>query len=314
MNGNDILRSMNGIEDRFVISAKRERIIKHASNTKTLQRFVIGIAAAVALAIPAGAVYTQFEHKAAVREYFDENTADYLENKGLALNYVSENEHLRITLDTILSDGNIGSMVLTVEGLDSEGLDYIEDTPFFDMYIAEKKDNISNVDKEFLEGGGTVSFAVCTDTQYSLQKDLFVCDIDTEKEYIMTFDDRKNDTDLFNGLSFDISFKPNLEVREFKDNDGRHIWFSQIGYYTDEEETIRILDNWSVTSNNMRLLKRNSFLSDKIETSAQIYDRSPERTRPLGGGWFFNIVEISEYNEVKIGDFLNDEILFREVK
>jgi hypothetical protein len=74
-----------------------------------------------------------------------------------------------------------------------------------------------------------------------------------------------------------------------------------------------MLGNWSVTSNNMRLLKRNSFLSDKIETSAQIYNRSPERTRPLGGGWFFKIVEISEYNEVKIGDLLNDEILFKEV-
>lgn len=308
MNGNDILRAMNELDERFVISANRERTIKHSSK-KILQKFAVGIAAALALAIPAGAVYTQFEHKEVVREYFDDKTADYLEDKGLALNYVSENEHLRITVDTLLSDGNIGSILLTVDGLDSDGINYVENTPFFDMYITEKKDDISNSEKIFLEGGGSISPDVCTDTQYSLQKELYVCDIDIEKEYVLTFEDRKNDNDLFDEISFDISFRTNLETKMFEDKYGRHLWFSQIGYYTDEEETTRLLRNWSVTPENMRIFRKNSILHDNIELSAQIYDRSPENNKHKGCGWFNSIVEISEYNEVKMGD-----MLFREVE
>jgi hypothetical protein len=308
MNGNDILRAMNELDERFVISANRERTIKHSSK-KILQKTAVGIAAALALAIPAGAVYTQFEHKAAVQEYFDDKTADYLEDKGLALNYVSENEHLRITVDTLLSDGNIGSILLTVDGLDSDGINYVENTPFFDMYITEKKEDVSNSEKIFLEGGGSISPDVCNGTQYSLQKELFVCDIDIEKDFVLTFEDRKKDGDLFDGISFDISFRPNLETKKFEDKYGRLLWFSQIGYYTNEEETTRMLSNWSVTSENMRIFRKNSILSDNIELSSQTYDRRLERKKPMGCGWFFSIVEISEYNEVKIGD-----ILFREVK
>ncbi|MBO4866962.1 MAG: hypothetical protein J5582_10460 [Ruminococcus sp.] len=312
MNGNDILRSMNGIDDRFVISAKRERIIKHSSNKKILQKVTIGIAAAVALAIPAGAIYTQFEHKGAVMEYFDEKTADYLEDNGLALNYVSENEHFRITVDTVLSDGNVGSMVLTVESLDSEDIDYIGEKPFFDMYITEKND-VSTGDKIFLEGGGSIHHDVVTDTQYSFQKDLYLCDIDVEKDYVMTFGldrrDKKNDPELFDGISFDISFRPNVDVKEFEDEDGRHIYFSQIGFYTDEEETIRRLNHLSNTSEDIRLLRKNSILSDEINITSETYDRSSEKEKPKGCVWFSSIVEINDYNGARLGD-----MLFKEVK
>ncbi|MBR1750388.1 MAG: DUF4179 domain-containing protein [Ruminococcus sp.] len=137
MNGNDILRAMNGLDDRFVISASREHIVKRNKPKRIAARLAVGIAAAVVFTIPAGAAYSQFVHESAVMEYFTEDSVRYIEDKGLALNISDENEHLRITLDTLLSDGNIGTLIMTVEALDDEGQSCIRRGNMPDLYVTD---------------------------------------------------------------------------------------------------------------------------------------------------------------------------------
>ena len=317
MNGNDILRAMNGLDNRFVISANRERAVKHSKNKRIAARFAIGIAAAIVFAIPASAVYTQFIHKAAVQEYFADDTADYLENNGLALNYVSENEHLRLTVDTLLSDGHIGSMILTIEGLDEVGIECVQSSSFPEIYLSDVQTGdyipLHENGSPELTGGGSKNFDACTDTQITIQRELLLDEIDIDKDYILTFGmssehDAERDenhvlTDnVMEGLSMQANFRPNVDVKEFESENGESLWVSQLGFYTNEEDIVSKMVHLSSSDRNIALDRKNSIMSDEIETTAETYDNSPERTQPIGCGWFHSIVDITEYNGAEIGD------------
>ena len=318
MNGNDILRAMNGLDDKFIVSAGREHTIRQIRPKKLAVRFAVGIAAAVAFAIPAGAIYTQFIHKAAVQEYFAEGTADYLEDKGLAMNCTDENEHIRLTVDTLLSDGHIGSMILTIEGLDEAGIESLQYDGFPEIYLSDAQTGDYVVLHENgspeLVGGGRTDFDACTDTQITMHRELLLDEIDVNKDYILTFGMNTRDADIqrdehhvlvgsvMEGLSLQTNFSPNVDVKEFETEDGGHIWVSQLGFYTNEEEIVRRMSRLSGSDRNVKLASKNSILSDEIETTAETYDYSPERTQPIGCGWFHSIVEIDKYNGAKIGN------------
>ena len=319
MNGNDILRAMNGLDERFIVSARRELIVKHRGFSKRWASIAAGIAAAAVLAIPAAAyAYIQFVHAAAVQEYFSEESVEYLEEHGLALNYTDENEHIRLTVDTLLSDGHIGSMILTIEGLDEEGLECVQMNTFPEIYLADAQTGeyvkIHENGSPQILGGGNVYFDACTETQFTLWTELQLDKIDTDKDYILKFgmNVRRNSSEyemvhneygvlidnVMEGIAFETSLRPNVAVKELENKDGEKLWLSQIGYYSNEQAVISKMRNHY---NETRLLLGNSILKDKVEVISQSLDWSPERTQPLGCGWFDSIVDTDKYNGVEIG-------------
>ena len=318
MNGNDILRAMNGLDERFIVSARRELTVKRRGIGKRAARIAVGIAAAAVLAVPAAAyAYTQFVHNAAVQEYFSEESVEYLEEHGLALNYTDENEHIRLTVDTLLSDGHIGSMILTVEGLDEEGLECVQMTAFPEIYLADAQTGeyvkIHENGSPQILGGGTVYFETCTETQFTLWKELQLDKIDTDKDYILKFGMNacRNSSEyktvhneygvltdnVMEGISFETSFRPNVSIKELESEDGEKLWLSQIGYYSYKQAVISKIR----THYEMRLLRENSILTDKVEVIAQSLDWSPGRSQPIGCGWFGSIVETDKYKGVEMG-------------
>lgn len=314
MNGNDILRAMNGLDEKYIASARRSMSVKRGGLCKRAVRIAVGIAAAVALAIPAGAFYKQFIHKAAVQKYFTEGTVEYLEANGLVLDQTAENEHIRLTVDTLLSDGHIGSMILTVEGLDEEGLECVQNLPYPEIYLMDAQTGeyvvIHDNGSPEIIGGGHVDFDTCTETQFTMRRELQLDQIDTDKNYILTFGMNARDpnaerdeyhvlTDnVMEGISFETSFRPNVEVKELESEDGEKLWLSQIGFYSNEQG---IIDKMKNRNNEMRLLRKSGVLKDKVLFVASTLDWSPERTQPLACGWFDSIVEINKFEGVEIG-------------
>lgn len=316
MNGNDIMKAMNRIGERYIAEAGTERRIsaKRGGLKKNAAKIACVIAASLALAIPAGAVYTQFNHKAAVQEYFSEKSIKYLENNGLALNYTDENEHIRLTVDTLLSDGHIGSMVLTIEGLDEEGLKCVEKQHFIEVYLKDAQTGeyvmIHEDGSPEIIGGGRVDYDTRTETQFTIWRELQLDQIDTDRDYILAFGMNMRDNaqrneqhvlidNAMEGIAFETSFRPNVAVKEFKSDDGTKIWLSQIGYYSNEQSVINKMKNHSTA---MCLLRKDSIFKDEVGIKAGTLDWSPERPQPLACGWFDSIVELDKYDGVTIGD------------
>lgn len=114
MNGNDIMRAMSGIDDKFLSKAETRVNVKRNGLSKFTVKVICGIAVTSMLAIPAGAyAYKHFIHHDNVEHYI--KNADQLEGRDLALNAQTENDELKFTVDTLLCDGKQAYGVLTVE-------------------------------------------------------------------------------------------------------------------------------------------------------------------------------------------------------
>lgn len=313
MNGFDMLNAMGGIDERFICEYSALVPRKGGRLKRAVRTGVIIAAAAVIFAIPAGAFYSQFVHKAAVQKYFTEGSVEYLEEHGLALNFVDENEHVRLTVDTLLSDGHIGSMILTIEGLDEEGLQCVEKQPFEEIYLKDAETGeyvvLHDNGSSELVGGGEVDHDTCTGTQYTIRRELQLDQIDTDKDYILTFGMNARDPNaerdehhvlidnVMEGIEFATSFRPNVAVKELESEDGERIWLSQIGFYSSEQGVINKLRNHNTE---MRLIRKDGFFKDEVGMNASTLDWSPERPQPLACGWFDSIVEIDKYDGIEI--------------
>ena len=89
------------------------------------KRFITLMAAAALLgtgALGAGAYGIYVNHRQSVDSYLGEGAADTLEQQGLLDgSETAVSEHYKITQETVLSTGNITSIIVTVEGIDEEG-------------------------------------------------------------------------------------------------------------------------------------------------------------------------------------------------
>ena len=124
MNGNDILKAMNGLDEKFIVSANREHTVRPNRPKKLAVKLAVGIAAAMAFAIPAGAyAYNTFIHKENVEHII--KSSDELESRKLITNAVTDDGELRFTVETVLYDGCQLYGVLTVENLTDSGIKYM---------------------------------------------------------------------------------------------------------------------------------------------------------------------------------------------
>ena len=128
MNGNDIFRAMNGLNDKFIISANSEQTVKQGRKpAKSIFRIAVGIAAAAAFAIPVGAyAYNTLIHRDKVSIYYTEEGVQKLEENGLVSNRTIENGQIRLTIDTEICDGNYTSGLYTITALTDEAKEHIE--------------------------------------------------------------------------------------------------------------------------------------------------------------------------------------------
>lgn len=131
------------------------------------KRFVgFMIAAAVAASVPVAAIgYGIYvDHKQNVDSYLGAGAADDLENKGLfdGTN-IAENEHFRITKETILSTGNTTSMIVTIEGVDDEGRELLDSgdkclSLSFGDIIRHLGNNVKGMSSSVDKGSGYITY------------------------------------------------------------------------------------------------------------------------------------------------------------
>ena len=120
---NDKMLDIIGLADEAYL---REAESQPARQITHRRRFSAGLVAAAAAAavmtVTAGAVtVAKLIHKESVDYYYNEEMASEMELRGYASGQVTENEHVRMTLENLLVDENYAYGVVTVEYKDETG-------------------------------------------------------------------------------------------------------------------------------------------------------------------------------------------------
>lgn len=265
MKGNDLMKAMNGIDEKY-LSESEKIITKDRKLSKRTFKVAVSIAAAAALAIPVGAyAYNTFIHRDNVEQYLTNTELIEQQSPDAVKNYVTENDDYRITVDTVLSDGNIVMMVLTHEPKTDKGMQikaHVGGCPGACITYADGSEG--PFEQNGVPGipmtrtlGGYADTKETDSVSYEKTVSLFSCkDIDLSREVKVEFfaDERgrsgalkyfinRNDSGYegrneLEGLECTTSFAPNVKCVQLHSADGKTISMSSFDVYSDDPSVI----------------------------------------------------------------------------
>ena len=247
MNEYEFLNVTNGIDERFVDeyigikSAKPNTIKQRAGITMVL-------AAAVILMVPIGVyAFNALTHKNNVSVYYTYEGAQKLEQDGLANGFTIENEQMRLTLDTMLCDGNFASGVFTLTAITDEAKKHLESATTRLVYA-------DTGEVVYPTGGGSVSWYGQTHDEWEVSKTFCFpvknSYIDSSRairleflEYAETGEINEygdhivtENYDFCGGLYFDLPKEPNVPIKMLFSSDGYDITLSPYGVSHQDED------------------------------------------------------------------------------
>lgn len=281
------------------------------NKTKKINKRLVGfmIAAAVVAtgAISAGAyAYTHLINRSSVEMYLE--NADRVEASGKVENQVMENEHVRITLDTVISDGYTAMAVVTLDALDDYGRNFIKYTPYFMLRRTDTGEMI------FLNGGGGMddwTEQIKNDTvRYYHHIDLPGMDLSCDYEMIFfsyplfpddeeenfnghTFMLDENMIPVDNPLGYDfiakVNFEKNVDMVTLTGTNGKEITLSQFELISEEGNI------WNGLPDTLVLLRNDG--------TAEVTDQT--KLCGMGNSEYSNVlfgkfIELDEYKGVEI--------------
>ena len=224
------------------ITARKERITMKKNISKRSVAAIAAIAAALAMTVTAGAaVYKTFFHKESAEKFGIVNES----NSELVIGTTSsENAHLRMTADTVLSDGYKAMVIFTLEALDEQGKEYISDKNdqygvFPTMLYSTSKELVYNKNtlrtdpdtkifplaysKENSDGSIAYSY-----TQFFGNDNPGTIYVVPEEWRLCEHEELKDEASVFDGISLELDVKRNVEIRELS-NDKNKLVLTKLG-------------------------------------------------------------------------------------
>ncbi len=307
MKGYDVFKAMNGTKEEYIIQSE-EFVKPKVTSGKAIKVALAAVLIVAITAVPVGAVArSQLKNRESAELYL--GNTDLLEVSGAVENQVMENEHVRITLDTVLSDGYTVLAIVTLDALDEQGRNYINYKPDFVLRRTDTGETL------FHTGGGAMD-----DWEEQIKNDTIryfhtidLKDMDISCEYEMIF----YSMDLFteeewkagvtkpldenmipegNSLGYDfiakVSFAENTDSVKLKSADGKAIRLSQFQVIDETGEVLRTVPD------SIRLIKSNGsqeILSRSGRLLSVSEDGETHSTLFLG-----KLIDLKEYKGVII--------------
>ncbi len=321
MNGFELFKAMNGTDERYLETARNYASAKKRASVKPFKLMIGFAAAATLMTVTAGAtILTRFANKDSVEKYLAEESVNILEEQGLALNYTAENKHIRLTVDAMLSDGNLGKMIMTLEGLDEKGLERIKNfDPLPELYLADgvTGEYIANPDMggaANITGGGHVNYEARTDTTITCVATLDTWRIEVGKPYTLRFGLRDSTlpeeqqrergeydvltNNLMEGITFDTDFAPNVESKVLKNEEGVTVYLSEIGLFTEDDKLAQFYT--SKDRHETKLIPKDGVFGKNVEFDSLSINRDPSLDKPKTRMWFGDVIDVNEYGGIEI--------------
>lgn len=226
--------------DRLVAEENKEPRItvtdtKKERKNKRLARRSVGMIAAACIAavmsISAGAyAIGQFINRQNVDGFMGEGAADKLEAAGLVINDVRENEHIRLTFDTLLSDGENACLVFMLEALDFDTHKLLKQRSWsFDLCYADTGEPCKGIIKTSYGRDHTKE----GDLIYSKKFELNIAEADVSRPMqAVNFtlyapqSGERIETDLFDGFEFELDLSKNVDTAVLVSESGNELIMS----------------------------------------------------------------------------------------
>lgn len=187
--------------------------------------------------------YTQFFHRQEVERFFGEQTTDYLESRGLAINEVRENEHVRMTLDAVLSDGYNAYMLFTLEKLDYMArATSTPDYRYIDMETGKEINlhgaglSLRYEESDSDDGYYSHETYFREHENYSFRLEFPAHgEIDLTGPLKVVFKDNYDQEykGIFDGIEFEVDMSRNIDCAILRSDEGIELLFSSIGIFGD---------------------------------------------------------------------------------
>lgn len=299
---NDKMLDIVGLADEeFLREAEGKPMMKQSKCRRRFSAKIVAIAAAAAvMTVTAGAyAVAKFNNRESVDMYLAD--ADKVESNGHVENQVMQNEHVRITLDTVLSDGYNAMVIVTLDALDDYGRNFIKYRPWF---MLKRKDNGETV---FPTGGGGMNDWVEQEKKDTIRyyHTIRLDDKDKECDYDMVFcsdgyfDGKERSVEckdyipvnnpLGNGFIAKVNFKKNVETVDLKSKDGKSLTLSQF-------ELIGDIDGDSDCFGSFSLIK-NDGTKEKLDLPKMTLSSFSDS---LGTLEFGKYIELDDYKGVEL--------------
>lgn len=296
MKGYDIFKAIGDTEEKYIDMSESHRA--HKKSQKAI-KIAFSAAAAAVLTVGIGAyTYSQFNNPESVELYLQD--PDMVP----AVNQVMENQHIRITVDTVLSDGYQALVLVTLDALDDEGRYYVNHHPAIMLRRTDTGEPV------FPDGGGSI-----TNLREQLRSDtvkyyhtIWLTNKELSCDYEMIFysyaksrilDENRIPVDSPLGYDFvaTVSFAKNVETAELTGTDEEKLILSQFDLVS-EHEDINLVDRDSLILDGIPevTLIRNDGTREKLDPT-KMFGSGTGRYSTLFLGRF---IDLDEYKGVEI--------------
>lgn len=235
-------------EDELLLEAAQQRPrIKHS---RRFPAAMIAAAAAAAMAVTAGAAVasSKLTHKDAVNYYYSDSMTEEIESGGFAVGEVTENEHVRMTLENLIVDENYATGVVNVEFLDDIGRNAFREDIIPQAFMIDDNGNILYSKKERYnailgllgqtnnqtENSGAYFLNIYLKDAFSAEPTVLPDKVNVifsdYDEYDKKTVDELTIPDALKGLSLTVSTTPNVQTARFKADSGNEAVLSQANF------------------------------------------------------------------------------------
>ncbi|MBR1554968.1 MAG: hypothetical protein IJ644_06185 [Oscillospiraceae bacterium] len=315
MNGKDLLNSMTEINQEYIAEAEFPEIRMHQNKHRNIIRTVSAVIAVAVMSVTAGAVSEVFTHRETVESFLSGDSREKLEEQELVSNYITENEHFRMTMETMLNDGFQLYMIATLEPLDEDAQNFLESYSSFGV-DSEFHDTDTG---ELLERHGSAGFH--TQNGKNLMEFKFGFENLQSQSAEMTFSLRERDypeqSYLMEGLTVPVDFTSNLDVLEFQNENGESVWLSPFEMYSHTQDcmTTPIHRIYLVKNNGFRTEIDDDFeLSGLSTTGGSSALHGDIAGEPYSYATFDKIINIADYKAIEFKDRNTNEVITYTLK
>lgn len=307
MKGFDIFKAMSETKEEHIIQSEEFVKPKKLSGKALVVALAVLILAPVTVASAAVIVHMQLKNRESAEIYFD-NT-DLLEEYGAVENQVMENEHVRITLDAVVSDGHFALAVVTLDALDEQGRNYIDYKPNFALRrmdtgeITYPTGGAAITNREAQTSKDTVRYCHIIDllgmeTSCEYEMIFYSMDIFTEEDRMAGVTKQLDEEGIPEGNSLghdfvaQVSFANNADSAMLTSADGKEIKLTQFQVVDEGGEVL------SGKSNSVSLIKLDGSL-EKLGKSGMLI-RVSENKKTHSAMFLGKMIDLKGYKGVEI--------------
>ena len=234
MNEQEYMNITSKIDEKYVVEYKVIEAKRNITLRKRLRTAIV-VAAALAVMVPVSVIaYSKLTHRDKVSVYYSEEGVRNIEENMLANGFTVENGKIRLTVDTMMCDGNYVEGVYTLTALTEDAKDHLYTADKYRCYADNGEEIWCSFVDEHMSSDARNENEISFWFKYPLRASI-IDDSRTNRivffeqiEYtgiVEDFNDLRDYT-YYEGIYFDLLSEPNIPTKTLRSDDGTKLTLS----------------------------------------------------------------------------------------